>query len=152
MSTTDFSLKIKTEDFDNVAKKPELLKKLRGLTLHSRSGLNHELNHLTKSAETRSVNAKVILAYHNRELVGWALLSRESSDFSFKCSYDGYEPSKGTLFEVYVDPDYRRRGIGGALVKVARHKAGSMRLCICPWDYQSERFYQTFSHYKNVEM
>lgn len=153
MSLTDlFSLKIKTEDFDAVAKKPELLKKLRELTLHPGSGLNYELNHLTKNAATRSVSAKVLLAYHKRELVGWALLSRENSDFYFQHAYDGYQPSKGTLFEVYVNPEYRRQGIGGALMKAARKKAGSMRLCVCPWDYQSEAFYQNFDHYKNVKM
>jgi GNAT superfamily N-acetyltransferase len=150
--TNLFSLKIKTEDFDIVVKKLELMKKLRELTLHPHSGLNYELNHLTKSSETRSVNAKVLLAYHKRELVGWALLSREKSDFYFQNTYDGYDPARGTLFEVFVAPDHRKQGIGSALLKSARRKAGSMRLCVCPWDYQSERFYQNFDHYKNVKM
>lgn len=151
-STNLFSLKIKTEDFDIVATKPELLKKLRELTLHSYSGMNYELNHLTDSAKTRSVNAKILLAYYKRELVGWALMSREKSDFYFQHAYNGFDPSEGTLFEVFVNPDYRRQGIGGALMKAARKKAGSTRLCVCLWNYQSERFYQNFDHYKNVKM
>jgi GNAT superfamily N-acetyltransferase len=152
MSTTDFSLKIKTEDFDAVAKKPALLKSLRKLTLHPGSGMNYELDHLTESAETRSVNAKVLLAYKNKKLVAWALLSKEKSDFCFARHYHGYDPSEGTLFEVFVAHDYRKQGIGSALLKAARRKAGSARLCVAPWDYQSTRFYQNFSHYKNVEM
>lgn len=153
MNLTDlFSLKIRTEDFNTVIAKPELLKKLRNLTLHPGSGLNYEINNLIKSSKTRSVNAKALLAYHKRELVGWALMSREKSDFYFQNTYDGYEPSKGTLFEVYVHPDFRRRGIGASLMKAARKKAGAMRLCVCPWDYQSTRFYQNFDHYKNVKM
>lgn len=150
--TNLFSLKIKTEEFDAVAKKPVLLKSLRKLTLHPGSGMNHELDHLTESAETRSVNAKVLLAYKNKKLVAWALLSREKSDFCFARHYHGYEPSQGALFEVFVAHDYRKQGIGSALLKAARRKAGSARLCVAPWDYQSTRFYQNFSHYKNVEM
>lgn len=146
------SLRIKTENFDTVAKKPTLLKKLRYLTLHSRSGLNFELDHLIESSKDRSVNAKILLAYHKRELVAWALLSREKSDFSFARSYDGFDPSQGTLFEVYVDPAYRKQGIGSIILKTARRKAGGMRLCVVPWDYQSTRFYQNFDHYKLIKM
>lgn len=149
--TNLFSLKIKTEDFNTVAQKPDLLKKLRALTLYPKSGLNFELTHLLESARVRNVNAKVLLAYHKKNIVGWALLSREKTDFSFP-NYDGYEPYRGTLFEVFVHPDYRRKGIGSSLVKAARKKAGSMRLCVAPWDYQSERFYMNFDHYKNVRL
>lgn len=146
------SLKIKTENFDIVAKKPTLLKKLRHLTLHPRSGMNFELNHLIKSAATRNVNAKVILAYYKRELVGWALLSREKSEFTFPETYDNFNPARGTLFEVYVDPSYRKQGIGAALLKAGRQRAGSMKLCVAPWDYTSTRFYQNFDHYKLIKM
>jgi len=129
MNVTD--LKILTEDFNVVAKKPALLKKLRKLTLHGRSGLNHELDHLTKNAKTRRVNAKVVLGFDKRELVAWGLLSREWSDYNFP-SHEDFNPADGTLFEVYVNPTHRRRGIGSAILKTARKKAGSMRLCIAP--------------------
>ncbi len=78
-------------------------------------------------------------------------MSREKSDFYFQ-RRDSFDPSDGTLFEVFVNPEYRKQGIGSALMKAARKKAGSTRLCVCPWDYQSERFYQSFDHYKNVKM
>jgi GNAT superfamily N-acetyltransferase len=150
--TNLFSLKIRTEDFNEVAAKPELLNRLRSLTLHPASGLNHEMNHLLKSAKERAVNAKVLLAYRKRELVGWALLSREQTDFTFKRSWTGFMPEQGVLLQVFVNPDYRRQGIGSALVKAARKKAGSMQLCICPWDYQSDKFYENFDHYKHIKL
>lgn len=150
--TNFFSLKIRTEDFDNVVEKPELLNKLRTLTLHPGSGMNHELNHMIRNARIRSINAKVILAYRKRELVGWALLSREKTDFTFARSFSGYTPEQGTMLQVFVNPDYRRQGIGSALVKAARKKAGPMQLCICPWDNRSEKFYENFEHYKHIKL
>lgn len=144
-------LKIHTEDFDKVVVKPTLMKKLRHLTLHAGSGLNFELNHLVESSKTRKVNAKVILAYYKRELIAWGLLSREKSKYNFR-SHKGFNPVQGVLFEVYVSPAHRRRGIGSAILKAARKKAGSMRLCIAPWDDQSRKFFKTFNHYKNVKM
>jgi GNAT superfamily N-acetyltransferase len=150
MELTD--LKIRTEDFNLVAKKPVLLNKLRKLTLHGRSGMNHELDHLIDDAKIRNVNAKVLLAYYKRELIGWALLSREKSDFNFPRSYYGFNPVDGVLFEVFVDHLHRRKGIGSALMKKARQKAGPLKLCVVPWDYQSERFYMNFKHYKNIEI
>ena len=150
--TNLFSLKIRTEEFNEVAEKPELLNRLRSLTLHPNSGLNYEMNHLLRDAKTRTVNAKVLLAYRKRELVGWALLSREKTDFTFARSFAGYTPDQGSMLQIFVNPDYRRQGIGSALVKAARKKAGSMQLCICPWDYQSEKFYQNFEHYKHIKL
>lgn len=147
-----FMLKIRTEDFNQVAEKPELLKKLRKLTLHPQSGMNHELNQMLKHAKTRTVDAKVLIAFKKREIVGWALLSKEATDFTFARSWSGFTPGQGTLLQVYVNPDFRRQGIGSALVKAARRKAGAARLCICPWDYQSEEFYKNFEHYKHTKL
>ena len=147
-----FTLRIHTEKFDDVAKKPELINRLRSLTLHPGSGMNYELNHMLQSAKTRSVNAKCLLAYYNRELVGWALLSREQSNFIFTHSWSGYNPNQGTLLQVFVNPDLRRKGIGSALVKAARKKAGPSQLCVCPWDNRSKKFYQNFEHYKHIKL
>jgi GNAT superfamily N-acetyltransferase len=150
--TNFFSLKIRTEDFNTVAEKPELLNRLRKLTLHPASGMNHELNNMIQQAKIRTVEAKVLMAYRKRELVGWALLSKEPTDYTFRRSWTGFTPNQGTLLQVFVNPDYRRQGIGSALVKASRKKAGNAQLCICPWDYQSENFYKNFEHYKHVKL
>jgi hypothetical protein len=73
-------LKIEIADFSDVAKNPALLKKLRELTLHPYSGMNHELDHLERDVKERDVKCQIITAYRSsflrpHVLVGWALLS-----------------------------------------------------------------------------
>jgi GNAT superfamily N-acetyltransferase len=150
--TNLFMLKIRTEDFNSVADKPELLKRLRKLTLHPGSGMNHEINNMVQEAKIRTVDAKVLMAFKKRELVGWALLSKEPTDYTFRNSWSGFQPGQGVLLQVFVNPSFRRQGIGSALVKASRKKAGPSRLCICPWDYQSEEFYKNFEHYKHTKL
>jgi GNAT superfamily N-acetyltransferase len=144
-----FTLTIRARDFNLVAHEPELMKKLRKLTLHSYSGLNRELDYLTKTALYRPVQAQVLLAYRQDKLVGWALLSKEESNMKFYYSDSQFRPSDGLLFEVFINPDYRRQGIASELIKVARRKAGATRLCVAPWDERSLGFYKKFSHYKS---
>lgn len=147
-----FSLKLYVAEFNEVVKNPEFLKKLRSLTLHPFSGMNHELNHMEINAKSRDVNCKIITAYRRRVLVGWALLSQEPSDFHFARSYSGFEPGQGILFQVYVAPEWRRKGIGSEMIKVARKKCEGLKLCICPWDDQSEGFYANFEHYEHEKL
>jgi GNAT superfamily N-acetyltransferase len=146
-------LTVRVRDFNLVAKSPGLIKKLRRLTLNPYSGMNNELTVLLDRIKTRPVEAKVILGYLNSELVAWALLSKEQSDFWFINHSDGYVPSYGTLFEVYVDPNHRRKGIGSILLKAAKRKIGAANtLCICPWDIRSEAFFNNFKSIKHRKM
>lgn len=145
------TLTIKSEDFNLAVKDPSLLKQLRKLTLHCYSGLNHEIDNLLRTMRAREVKAKVLLAYSGKELVGWALMSREPSDYTFP-KKEGFKEGDGVLFEVFVNPAYRRQGIATEIVKVARRKAGPYRLCICPWDQQSQLFYSKFPNYKKKEL
>lgn len=145
-------LTVKVLDFNLVARKPMLLRKMRKLTLRPESGLNHELNHLLKTIKDSPVKAKVIAAYLGRSLVGWAILSREASDFNFPNTWNDFDPKDGVLFEVYVDPNHRRKGIGTEIIKVARKHAGPSQLCICPWDDQSRAFYASLKKYKTKHL
>lgn len=145
-------LTIKVLDFNLVAKKPALLKKMRALTIRPESGLNHELNHLLRTIETRPVRSKVIAAYLDSKLVGWGLLSREDSSFCFSNTWDGYKSNDGILFELYVDPNHRRQGIGSEIIKTARKHSGPLKLCIAPWNDSSRAFYNTFKKYKTKEL
>lgn len=146
-----FTLTIRAEDFNLAAKKPVLLKQLRKLTLHPYSGLNHELNSLLKVIQIREVRAKILMAFRKKELVGWALMSREPSDFWF-AKGQGFKEGDGVLFQVFVNHAHRRQGIASEILKVARRKAGPYRLCICPWDEQSQSFYSKFPNYKKKEL
>jgi GNAT superfamily N-acetyltransferase len=143
--------RLRIEDFNSVAKKPELLKKLRNLTLHRTSGMNHELNELLLLVKDRTVNCKIMTAYKGRKLVGWALLSKEESDFYFPC-HDGYQPHWGALFEVFVDREHRRQGIATAMLKRAKKECGEEKICICPHDYTSREFFANFKTLKTKSL
>jgi GNAT superfamily N-acetyltransferase len=106
---------IRTLDFNKVAKQPSLLAKPRKLTLHPPSGLNYEMDTLLDIMEDRPVKAKAILAYSNITLIGWALLSKEPSDFWFPNSWNPFTPRDGWLFEVFVSAKHRRKGIGSKI-------------------------------------
>jgi len=146
------NLTIRVKTFNEIANDKDLLKKLRKLTLHHFSGMNHELNSFEKIAKIREVEAKIILAYVNDDLAGWALMSKESSDYYFKKSEGGFKPSQGILFEIFISNDYRRQGIGSEIIKIARRKAGPYQLCFAPWNKISNDFYDKFKHYRHKKL
>jgi hypothetical protein len=103
------TLTIRQVDFTLVAKQPELVSKLRELTLGPRSGMNNELDWMLPAVEEgRSINCQILLAYRSKDLVGWALLSKEDTDFYFSGTGNSYQSIDGWLFEVFVSPDHRR--------------------------------------------
>src|SRR6266567_2864007 len=104
------TLNIRVLPFNDVVKRPILLKKLRQLTIYPYSGMNYELNRMERDAKHRTVQCKVLLAYRERKLVGWGMLSKETTDFEFANTGFGFDTSQGTLFEIFVDPNYRRQG------------------------------------------
>lgn len=133
-------LTINVLSFRLVARKQALLTRLRELTLHHRSGLNHELTSLL-DIKDRNAKAKVITATMNKQIVAWAILSQEASTFRFPTSNDVFNKEKSVLFEVYVDPSFRRQGIATKLFNTAKMHALDNKMHICPWDFSSERFY-----------
>jgi GNAT superfamily N-acetyltransferase len=139
-------LTIRCLDFNIVLTKPELLSVLRKLTLYPYSGMNHELNSLECLSRIRPVKSQVLLAYYEQKLAGWALLSRETSTYGFHKA--SFKNGDGVLFEVFVEDEYRRKGIGTELIQVARRKANGDRLCVSPWNSTSDMFYDKFKNYK----
>jgi ribosomal protein S18 acetylase RimI-like enzyme len=132
-----------------VVKKPRLLQKLRELTLYPYSGLNKELDNLQNIIkQNKTVRAHVLTAFINDDLVGWALLSRETSQYFFPRGIS-FKEGDGALFEIYIDPKYRRLGIGTQLIRLARRKTSGDRLCIAPWDFTSYSFYDNFLNYNH---
>lgn len=145
-----FKFSIRVKDFNDILSQQDfsLLKNLRTLTLHPGSGMNNELDSLVATFRTRKVNAKAILAYKKSELVGWALLSKEPSNYYFS-RQTGFTTSEGYLFEVYVTWAHRRTGIGSQLIAAGRRHAKKEKLCIIPWDTTSTEFYNNFKHYNH---
>jgi ribosomal protein S18 acetylase RimI-like enzyme len=138
-------------DFNKIYKNNKIISELRKLTLFSRSGMNHELNNLSELADERKVNVKIIAVKRNNKIIGWAILSKEDSDFGF-----GKGPfvakRDGALFEVFVAPAFRRMGVGTALLKKARKHAGSAHLCVAPHDHKSDNFYAKHKQYKQKRL
>lgn len=138
------TLTVRAQGINIVAKQPDLIAKLRKLTLAPYSGMNFELNWMLEEAQERFVDCYILLGYVSDELVSWALLSKEDSDFVFCNAPNGFKGSDGWMFQVFVSPDYRRRGIGSELYKAAQKLAGDETLCVCPWDDRSSGFYDQF--------
>jgi GNAT superfamily N-acetyltransferase len=135
------TLTVRVVDFNLVAHQPELLTQLRELTLSPYSGMNHELNRMLEDVKTRKVNCNVLLAYRFRTLVGWGILSKETTHFNFSRSFEGFNAENGMMFQVFVDPSYRRQGIASEIYKKAQQMANSELLHVCPWDERSVNFY-----------
>ena len=135
------TLTIRVQDFNLVAHQPQLLAKLRKLTLNPYSGLNNELNRMLEDAKDRTVKCQVITAQRFQKLVGWGILSKETTQFSFSRSYQGFNADDGLLFQVFVDPVYRRQGIASEIYKKAQQLANNEILHVCPWDERSTNFY-----------
>lgn len=136
------------KSFNEVFLNKNLMKSLRELTLDKKSGLNYELNNLEKISQNRKANAKIILAYDENKIIGWALLSREYSKFNFPNGAPGFAPDQGSLFEVFVSRPYRRKGVATNLFKVARKNAGPYKIAICPWNDSSFSFFEKLKSYK----
>lgn len=139
------TLTVRTMDFNLVAHQPELLAELRKLTLSPYSGLNHELNRMLEDVKEREVKCQVLLAYRFRKLVGWAILSKETTHYNFSRSFEGFKAENGVMFQVFVDPSYRRQGIASEIYKKAQQLTNNETLHVCPWDEKSTNFYTRFS-------
>ena len=134
-------LTIRALDFNFIAKRPIFISRLRKLTLNPLSGMNCEIDDILKSTKKRNVNVRVILSYHQKELIAWALFSKENSNITYG-SRKKFKESFGYLFQVYVNPDFRRQGVGSQLFNKAKRLAGNETICICPWDKNSNKFYK----------
>lgn len=145
-------LTVRVSDFNLVAQRPAVIKKLRTLTLNSTSGLNNEIDNLLNLVKRRPVDCKIIRAYLDSKLVGWAILSRENSDFNFPNTDNGFSSDQGVLFEVYVHPEYRRKGVGTKIIETAKKKSGKQPICLCPWNSTSRAFFNNFKKYNPKEL
>ena len=135
-------VKIRSHDMNFILNNGPLLATLRRLTLHSYSGLNHELNNFQEIIKIRPINAKALVVSIDEETVAWALLSKEASTFRFRNGTE-YNAGYGLLFECYVAKPYRRNGIASKLIQRAKIIAGQQKICIAPHDYNSNAFYES---------
>jgi len=142
-----YSLNVKMISYAEASKDQSLIPQLRKLTLYPRSGMNYELNRFEVISEYREINASIILSYYQQKLVGWALYSKEPTDFLFP-KHDEYSPNGSVLFEVFVCPEYRKMGIGSEMIKIAKKKAFPEKLSVSAWDNKSIKFYNRFDKWE----
>lgn len=133
-------LTIKVHDYNAID--DEFISMLRLLTIRSTSGMNHELNAFAEIKKTRDVHCKIFTAWRDKEFVGWALLSAEASDFSFRTAYDGFKPNNELMFQVFVAYHCRRQGIASKLLETANKHLGGKKIAVCPHDSASQGFYK----------
>lgn len=139
----------KVLDFNQIIKDTDIMSNLRRLTLCSYSGMNQELDMIHDATDTREVAAKALIVYHDQNMVAWALLSREKSNFQFSSGIK-FDPEKdGVLFEVFVHPEYRRMGIATKLMALAKEESGPLSFCVAPHDGPSYSFYNANDNYKH---
>lgn len=138
------TLTIKVVDFNLVAKQPDLIAQLRDLTIAPHSGLNHELTQLGLKAMEREVNCKILLAYRWNQLIGWAICSKEDSDFIFTSEETRFRAKNGWMFQLFVKESHRRQGIGSEIYKKAVEIVGTEKLYVSPWSNASYHFYSNF--------
>lgn len=147
-------INIHLASFNDVIHNPILMQELRELTLGGNSGMNIEMNKFINLAPERKIQAYAAMAYVDTmlgyEMIGWALISKEPARFAFQLQ-DEFHPEEGVLFEVFVDPAYRRKGIGKALLGFARNFVGNETLCVCPWDSRSNQFYDNCDTIENMK-
>lgn len=114
LSIHESLISISVVEMDRILKDPNLLATCRRLSYGGSSGMNCALDHYQGLILSRSVDAKGIFAQYHKEYVGWALLTRETDNYS-------YRPEPGTVcFQIFVDGQYRRNGIGSKLLRQAK--------------------------------
>ncbi len=140
-------MKFRTQVMDaNVGlQSKRFVKRLRHLTLGPGSGMNDALDALLEIIKDGgTVDAYFILAYHpdHDELIAWAVLSEESfgTTYNIQGRFVSFTKGDGSIFEVYVAPQYRRHGIGSHLLKIAK-KIAFNEIFVVPWDEVSCAFY-----------
>lgn len=144
---------IKEHDFNKIVSNPKFMSRLRELTLGPYSGMNTELDQWIERVNDRPVDVILFTAHKMGKIIGWAFLSGEATYYPFDYDLNGYQGrDKGLLFEIFVDPKYRRTGIGSALIKAAKNKIGEETMCICPWNEEGHSFYDRFKDYNYKKM
>lgn len=136
---------------DFILNNPTLHEAVRKLTLHQWSGMNQELNNFQKINKIRKVNARAMIATLDDNPIAWALLSKEASTFRFGNGTE-YNAGYGMLFEVFVQEQYRRKGIGSELLKQTKKIAPGQRICVAPHDYPSESFFNNNRNQHNYNL
>jgi len=105
-------ISLEIHEMNKIIRDPFLMATCRRLSHGGGSGMNQALDHY--QTLDRSIDARGIFANLSDKYIGWALCTRETDIYYYK-------PVPGTAaFQIYVDPTYRRKGIGRMLLRKAK--------------------------------
>lgn len=133
-------MKLKILDMNKVMRDVKILSMLRNMTLDGVSGMQATLDKYQDMIDCREkIRATAIIAYMWSSPVAWGLLSWESTDGQIV----DYDSTLGVYFQIFVEEEYRRQGIGSKLIARARKIVGSERLNVCCWSEEATLFYRS---------
>lgn len=138
---------IRTFDYSFIADKV-ILKKIKKLTLSDDiycSGMQYELHKISKKKTKPKV--KVICCYAKGNLIGWGLCSKERINKEQVDFFFNKKPalSNSWIFQVYVEPYMRRKGIGKKILHHAIKKViKDNNIYVAPHDIPSNSFFDSF--------
>jgi GNAT superfamily N-acetyltransferase len=134
------SVKLKIIDMNDAMENPKVLASLKELTLCGLSGMQLTLDRYEDIlVQGEEIRGKAIVAYSGAILIAWGLLSWEPDD-----EVVDFDSSLGVYFQIFVDGNYRRQGIGTKLLARARKIIGSKeRLNVSCWSNGATAFYRS---------
>ncbi len=122
---------ISSKSINLAFKDSDLVANLIKLTLPSFSEMKNQINQILNFSRAGiESDGHIILAKVDDDIVGWSLLQENMPEIGM---------FRGTVFMVFVKPQYRRMKIGTALINKAKELVPSMY--VYPHDYVSSEFF-----------
>ena len=129
---------IQVLSFNELVRRPSLLKKLSELTLCGYSGMSEELEFMRSNYKKKQINCKVFVLRHKSKVIGWSILTKErGSNFLFK-----YRTNDLPVYETYIHPNFRRMGFGLKLLNLAKQRSGVKQIGVFGLDDTSTAFFK----------
>ena len=126
------SVHLQTYDMNDIFRTPELISVARKLTLHPDSGMNRFMDYYHPISLVRSIDAVAIFAFYPemllKNVIGWCLFTREDDEFEFK-----RQDRQEACAQVYVEYEYRMKGVGKQLLDLAAQMAQPDVLRVYSW-------------------
>ena len=138
----DALLSFKSVEMNVILKDANLLAVTRNLTICAGSGMNTALDYYQTLVNDRKINAQGVYTYYDGVAIGWALVTRENDRLYFY-PREGY-----ACIQIYVEPKFRRNGIGAGLLKTATQMSNDI-FNVYSWD--NPAFFAAFLEEKNFK-
>ncbi len=109
---------------------PDVQDRLAQLVLGPHSGMDQYIIDLRAG---RWPNEPILYVKRDKHIVAWCVRSNTPR------FYGNFTKNKPEI-QLFVDENYRRRGIGSSMMAKAKELWGDY--CVCPWDFASIEFFK----------